>query len=91
MPRYFFTTEDGEVVRDVNGEELMNEATAKREAVRLMGSILRDHPEDFLEGGRWRMIVSDKPIGDLFTVEVSMKIGASISDWGDPKARTGPS
>ena len=91
MPRYFFTTEDGQVIRDEDGEELHDEASARREAVRFMGAILKDHPGDFLDQERWRMIVSDEARGDLFTVEVSMETGSGISDWGHPRARSSPS
>ena len=90
MRRYFFTTEDGEVIRDFEGEVLLDETAAKCEAIKMMGSILRDQPNEFLDGGRWRMIVSEKARGDLFTIETMMKIGSEISDWGNPDARTRP-
>ena len=91
MPRYFFTTENGKVIRDDEGETLQDEALARLEAVKFMGAILKDHPDDFLEHERWRMVVSEKARGDLFTVEVNMRKGQEISDWGNPRSRSGPS
>lgn len=88
MPRYFFNTENGEVVCDAGGEVLPDETAAKREAVKLMGAILRDRPDDFLERNRWRMLVADAERGDLFTVEVSMESGQAISDWGNDASRS---
>ena len=90
MPRYFFTTEDGDVVRDNSGEELTDQAAARRAAVKLMGSILNDAPEELLADRRWRLVVSTEQDGDLFSLEVNMLTGAAISDWGDPEARTSP-
>ena len=91
MTRYFFTTENGKIIRDEEGEDLEDEASAKLEAVKFMGAILADHPRDFLEHERWRMLVSDKERGDLFSVEVSMQTGAAISNWGNPASRSLPS
>ena len=66
------------------------DAAARRAAVKLMGSILSDTPNDFLEGRRWRMVVATDSQGDLFSLEVSMQTGAAIPNWGNPASRTAP-
>ena len=90
MPRYFFNSENGEVVCDAGGEVFADEAAARREAVKLIGALLQEHPEEVLQAHRMRLLVADADRGDLFAVEVNMKVGHDISDWGDDDVRSGP-
>lgn len=90
MPRYFFNSENGEVVCDAGGEVFADEFAARREAVKLIGAMLRDRPDDVFEANRMRLVVAEADKGDLFAVEVSVKLGADISDWGPDDATSGP-
>ena len=44
MPRYFFHVIDGVSSTDTEGVEIASLAEARREAVRLSGAILSEHP-----------------------------------------------
>jgi hypothetical protein len=52
MIRYHFTTINGHVAADVEGTELRNLDEARVEATRLIGQILRDHPDRIWEKGK---------------------------------------
>ena len=41
MPRYFFHTQNGDCIRDDQGEELRSVDAAREEAVAVLGEILR--------------------------------------------------
>ncbi len=72
MPRYFFNLKDGRTTLDHEGTELPDIQTARREAVRFTGEVLRDRPDQTLWAGEpWRLWVTDQPNGrgkTLFTL-----------------------
>lgn len=59
MPRYFFHTLDGRCLRDREGEILADPATAEREALRIMGEILRDSSAGFPEASEFSVLCTD--------------------------------
>ena len=59
MPRYFFHTQNGDCVRDDQGEELKGIDAAKEEAVAVLGEILRYRGSSFWTTGAFSIIVTD--------------------------------
>jgi len=59
MTKYFFHTEDGQPVEDDEGTELETLAAARVEAVRVLGDILRENPDEVLATGEFRLTVTD--------------------------------
>lgn len=60
MPRYHFNVHDGSLLPDREGTNLPNLASARMEAVRLAGTLLRDSPESFWDAEEWHLDVSDE-------------------------------
>lgn len=50
MPRYFFHTQDGDAHRDGEGMSFADMHTAKLEGLKTMGQLLKDGPEEVLNG-----------------------------------------
>jgi hypothetical protein len=71
MPRYFFHVIDGVTCTDLEGVEIGSLAEARREAVRLSGEILSEHPGDFWTDEQWRMDVADESGLTLFALHFS--------------------
>lgn len=71
MVRFYFHTENGRRRPDDEGCELADLSTAKREAVRVLGEILRDGQE-FWETEELRLVVSSTAdaADAVFVVEV---------------------
>jgi hypothetical protein len=59
MAQFFFHTADGQQVNDDEGTELATLAAARVEAVRVLGDILRENPEEVLATGQFRLTVTD--------------------------------
>src|ERR687893_1642655 len=59
MPRYFFHVIDGRAIIDHEGTEFPNLRTARAEAIRMAGAILRDEGDKFWSGEEWHMNVTD--------------------------------
>ena len=59
MPRYFFHISDGRFIRDDEGTVLPNVATARREAIRMAGTLLHDEDDETWPDGRWDVTVTD--------------------------------
>ena len=59
MPRYFFHVHDGQDSIDQAGLELPDPQTARAEAIRAAGEMLRDL-DGALSTGEWRMDVTDE-------------------------------
>jgi hypothetical protein len=70
MPRYFFHVADGYLVIDREGTELSDLASAKAEALRTSGEILRE-THCGVWGHEWRMDVTDEAGKPLFTLRFS--------------------
>lgn len=69
VPRYFFHTQNGQVVRDRTGTELPDLAAARSEAVRAAGEMLRDSADEFWRTGGWSLSVSDEQGLELFRLD----------------------
>lgn len=59
MPRYYFHTENGDRVRDDQGEELADLDAARNEALTVLGEILRYRGSAFWTTGSFSVIVTD--------------------------------
>ena len=80
MPRYFFHTQNGDVVRDDQGEELHGVEAAREEAVAVLGEILRYRGAAFWATRRFSVVVTD----DAGRTVVSITAAASDTppeDW----------
>lgn len=77
MSRFYFHTEDGIARRDEEGVELATLAEARREAVRVLGGMLRDQPDDIWTDGGLKLTVADEDNLLLFVLEVSATASAA--------------
>ena len=59
MPRYFFHTQNGDCIRDDQGEELRSVDAAREEAVAVLGEILRYRRASFWTTRAFSVIVTD--------------------------------
>ena len=59
MPRYFFDTQNGDCIRDDQGEELRSVDAAREEAVAVLGEILRYRGASFWTTRAFSVIVTD--------------------------------
>lgn len=59
MPRYFFHTQNGDYIRDDQGEELKSVDAAREEAVAVLGEILRYRGASFWTTRAFSVIVTD--------------------------------
>ncbi|WP_144037298.1 DUF6894 family protein [Sphingomonas sp. TZW2008] len=66
MRRYFFHVHDGQDSPDLQGTELWDLETAKREAVRLAVGLLADNPETLWGSGKWAIRVTGEDNLTLF-------------------------
>ena len=68
MPRYFFNIDDGQSVRDSDGTELKDLATAKCEGVKLAGRLICDDASRFWDRREWGLTVTDSAGLILFSL-----------------------
>ena len=59
MPRYFVHTQNGDCIRDDQGEELRSVDAAREEAVAVLGEILRYRGASFWTTRAFSVIVTD--------------------------------
>ncbi|NBB64019.1 hypothetical protein GVN18_32660 [Pseudomonas sp. ODNR1LW] len=59
MPQYYFHTENGDCIRDDQGEELPDTNAAREEAVAVLGEILRYRGRAFWDTASFSVIVTD--------------------------------
>ncbi len=59
MARFFFNILDGQTPVDEDGTELPDIYTARSEAIRLCGEILREAGTHFGSGTEWKLEVTD--------------------------------
>ena len=57
MPHYFFDTGDGDLDRDSDGVELIDDEAARLEAIRYLGAVLCDRPDELPREGIFRVTV----------------------------------
>jgi len=70
MPRYYFHTRDGHVVRDEEGVLLEDAAAARRQGLAVMGEILRYQDESFWRTGEFAVQVVDEDRNSVVTLMV---------------------
>lgn len=80
MPRYFFHTEDGRRLSDMEGSELPDERTARNEAVCVLGQMMREDPEGFWAHGTFRLTVTDAGGGTLFVLDLNSTVPPSADE-----------
>lgn len=68
MPRYYFHVHDHLDLPDVDGIELADLGTARAEAVRLCGALLKEQADIFWQRDAWRMDVTDEEGTTLFSL-----------------------
>ena len=78
MPRYFFDTGYGPLLRDDDGVVLVDVDAAWEQATQTTGHILRDLDGAFERDREWRMEVSDGQRRKLFTLHISTTV---FKDW----------
>ncbi|MGX5839900.1 DUF6894 family protein [Mesorhizobium sp. ArgA1] len=78
MPRYFFDTGYGPLLRDEDGVVLVDIEAAWEQATQTTGHILRDLDGNFERDREWRMEVSDGEGRRLFTLHISTTVHG---DW----------
>jgi hypothetical protein len=86
MPRYFFHTQDGKTITDEEGLELSDSAAARTEAVRLLGEILREGPDEFWQTEHLALTVTDHEGLTLFVLTASA-LRAPAMPGGRPSGR----
>ncbi|MFN7128387.1 MAG: DUF6894 family protein [Brevundimonas sp.] len=59
MPHFYFHTENGDCIRDDQGEDLADVDAAREEAVAVLGEILRYRGAAFWETASFSVIVTD--------------------------------
>lgn len=65
MPRYFFNTIDGDRFHDDEGVDLADDTAARREALVLLGEVLRERGDAFWKTGRFTLSVVDEDGGTV--------------------------
>ena len=71
MPRYHFTTTNGERHLDGEGTDLPDLDAARVEGAQLIGFMLRDHPDAFWQEGKVTLQVTDEHGMLLFEITAS--------------------
>ncbi len=72
MARYYFNIYDGQTPADDDGTELPDVYTARKEAIRLCGEILREVRCSFDSESDWRLEVTDDHDNRLFILRFSV-------------------
>ncbi|MDO6415683.1 hypothetical protein Q4F19_14935 [Sphingomonas sp. BIUV-7] len=75
MPRYFFSTANGERHPDDEGLDLPNHAAARVAAIKYAGAIMENEPDVLWDGQSFQVEVTDDRGLILFTI-VSIAINA---------------
>lgn len=83
MPRFYFNVHDGKSGLDVIGTELPDWQTARIEAVRLAGEILRDDAPHIVLGDNWRIDVTD-PRGLILFQMAILLIDSPVQSHSPP-------
>ena len=81
MARYFFHTDNGIAVLDPEGLDLAQERDAWLQAVQLLGELLKDRPQDFLNSEALMVtVVSD--LGDVRLTIMASVLSADRNGTG---------
>lgn len=84
MPRFYFNVLDGKSGLDALGTNLPDSHTARIEAVRLAGEILRDEAQHIVNYDDWRLEVTDRRGLVLFQMAVLL-IESPVLSQGPPE------
>lgn len=68
MPHYYFHTADGTRDVDRTGVELVDDAAARREAIRFGGAVMNEQPDVLWDGKDFRVEVTNEAGDLLFTI-----------------------
>lgn len=78
MPRYHFHTLNGRLFRDMEGEDLADDAAARRKALMIMGEVLRDGGIDLWGADPFRVLCIDAA-GSVVTGLVAQEMPAGAA------------
>jgi hypothetical protein len=78
MTRFHFHTEDGRQHPDREGLELKDAAAARYEAVKAVGQLVNEHPEDFWRDRTFRMTVTNAEGLTLFILDLSAVVSPAM-------------
>jgi hypothetical protein len=73
VSRFYFDTENGELVVDSEGVDLRDVAAAQNEAALLMGDLIRERDGDLWTTGRLRLVVKDEDHKPFFAIETRIE------------------
>lgn len=73
MPRYYFSTVDGQRYPDEEGADLADMTAVRQRATRIIGELLKEQPAEFWDTGRLKLEVADERGDPVFAVEVSLR------------------
>ena len=73
MPRYFFHLENGELVSDDDGEQLMDDAAARRAGVRALAELLLARQEKLHDDASLVVQIDRDGVGRVFTLKASVQ------------------
>ena len=82
MPRFHFHTEDGRCYPDEDGIELPTFEAARTQAVIVLGEVLKEQPELFLEHDCLRITVTDEDQLTLLTLDASATVSPAARALG---------
>ncbi len=81
--RYFFHTENGQVVIDQTGVELSDDTAARREAVVFLAEMLRDHAVHLWSEERFSVRIVDaggRAIGEVTARAAASPLDRTVSE-----------
>lgn len=78
MPHYHFHMLNGRLFRDRDGEDLADDAAARRHALKIMGEVLRDGSIDVWGAGPFRVLCTDDA-GAIVTGLIAGAIPADLA------------
>jgi hypothetical protein len=84
MPHYFFHVGDTLGGLDYEGQTLPDDNTARIEAARTMGELLRDKAGEFWSAGEMKLTVTDRTGLVLFVLDLSAIESGAVSRRGQP-------
>jgi hypothetical protein len=68
MPRYFFRLQNGETVKDEDGEELADQEAAFAAAIEIFAETLPSQSETLVGGGEYEVMVTDADDGQVYSI-----------------------
>ena len=82
MPRFYFHTEDGQLLRDEEGTDLVDVHAARNEAVAILAELLKEDPEEFWKDRSFKLTVTDDDGLTLYILDLSAVASAAIEGRG---------